>query len=102
MEKNYKDKYFFVYISTTKTHTVLYTGVTNNILNRDNQHKTKLNKKSFTAKYNINKLVYYETYKYINDAITREKQIKAGSRKKKIELINSINPGWKNLSKDLY
>ena len=96
------EKYYFVYISANKTHKVLYTGVTNNILNRDNQHKIKLDKNSFTAKYNVNKLVYYETYKYINDAITREKQIKAGSRKKKINLINSLNPNWKDLSKDFY
>ena len=96
------EKYFFVYISTNKTHTVLYTGVTNNILNRDNQHKTKLNKKSFTAKYNINKLIYYETYKYINDALTREKQIKGWTRKKKIELIKKYNPGWKDLIKELW
>ncbi len=91
------EKYYSVYISTNKIHTVLYTGVTNNILNRDNQHKTKINKKSFTAKYNVNKVVYYETYSNISDAITREKQIKAGSRKKKIDLINSINPNWKDL-----
>jgi len=80
----------------------LYTGVTNNLLNRDNQHKTKINKKSFTARYNINKVVYYETYTNIYNAIAREKQIKAGSRQKKIDLIRSINPGWRDLTKDFY
>ena len=79
-KKYYQEKIYYTYISTNKIHTVLYTGVTNNLLNRDNQHKIKLNKKSFTAKYNINKTVYYETFTDINNAIIREKQIKAGSR----------------------
>lgn len=96
------ERYYYVYISTNKINSVLYTGVTNNLLNRDDQHKIKLNKKSFTAKYNVNKVVYYETYKYINDAIAREKQIKAGPRQKKIDLIRSINSGWKDLTKDFY
>lgn len=97
-----REKYYYVYISTNKTHNVLYTGVTNNILNRDNQHKTKLNKKSFTSRYNVNKVVYYEAFTNIHNAIAREKQIKAGSRQKKIDLIRSINPGRKDLIKDLY
>ncbi len=91
------ERYYSVYISTNKRHSVLYTGVTNNLLNRDDQHKKKINKNSFTAKYNVDKVVYYETFNNIYDAITREKQIKAGSRQKKIELINSINPKWKDL-----
>lgn len=95
-----EERYYFVCISTNQRHTVLYTGVTNNILNRDNQHKEKINKKSFTAKYNVDKTVYYETFNDIRDAITREKQIKAGSREKKIDLINSLNPEWKDLSED--
>ena len=97
-----QEKYYYVYISTNKIHSVLYTGVTNNLLNRDDQHKIKLNKNSFTAKYNVNKVVYYETYKYVNDAIAREKQIKAGSRQRKIDLIRGINPSWKDLTKDFY
>jgi putative endonuclease len=96
------EKYYSVYISTSKRHNVLYTGVTNNILERNNQHKTKLNKESFTAKYNVNKIVYYETYDNINDAIAREKQIKGGSRQKKINLINSINPNWKDLVEESF
>lgn len=86
-----------MYLSTNKRHNVLYTGVTNNLLNKDNQYKEKINKNSFTSKYNINKVVYCETYNNINDAIAREKQIKAGSRKKKIEIIDGINPKWKDL-----
>jgi len=93
-----KEKYYFVYLSTNHPrHTVLYTGVTNNILERDDQHKKKINKRSFTARYNVNKVVYYETFTDINTAITREKQIKRLVRRKKIELIESINPEWKDL-----
>lgn len=95
------EKYYYVYINTNKWHSVLYTGVTDNLLNRGNQHKTKLNKNSFSAKYNVNILVYYETFNNVYDAISREKQIKAGSRKKKIELINSINPKWQDLGEEL-
>lgn len=99
MQRKYykREKYYYVYINTNKTHNVLYTGVTNNLLNRDNQHRKKFNQKSFTAKYNVNKVVYYETFTDIRDAITREKQIKGWVRKKKLELIRSINPDWKNL-----
>jgi putative endonuclease len=88
------ERYYFVYINTNKTHNVLYTGVTNNLLNRNYQHKIKENKESFTAKYKVNKLVYYEIFSDIRDAITREKQIKAGSRKDKIKLIKKFNPKW--------
>ena len=94
-------KLYFVYISTNKTNSVLYTGITNNLLERDNQHKEKINKNSFTAKYNINKVVYYETFTSINDAIAREKEIKGWIRAKKLKLIRSLNPGWKDLTKDL-
>lgn len=78
----------------------MYVGVTSKLLERIQQHKEKQDNKSFTAKYNINKLVYYEKHSDIKTAITREKQIKAGSRKKKIELIESINPKWKDLTKE--
>ena len=92
-----KEKYYYVYISTNKTHRVLYTGVTNNIFNRDNQHKIKINKNSFTAKYNVNKIVYYETFTDIHAAIAREKEIKGWIRRKKLALIRSDNPGWLDL-----
>lgn len=91
------EKHYAVYIGTNKRHSVLYTGVTNNILNRDDQHKRKINKNSFTAKYNIDKIVYYETFDNIADAIIREKKIKGGSRQKKIDLINSFNPKWNDI-----
>ena len=87
----------FIYILTNKNNTTLYVGVTANILNRIQQHKTKYNPKSFTAKYNLNKLVYFEAFQMIGDAIGREKQLKAGSRLKKTALIESINPKWNDL-----
>lgn|SRR3972149_5749044 len=95
-----KERNYYVYINTNKLHHVFYTGVTNNILNRNDQHKNQDNKISFTAKYKVNKLVWYETFNNIYDAINREKQIKGGSRKKKIGLINKLNPSWKDLTLD--
>jgi len=79
---------------------VLYTGVTGDIAERIRQHKNKL-VDGFTKRYNVTKLVYVEEFTYIHDAIEREKQIKAGSRKKKEELINSLNPEWVDLSDQL-
>lgn len=93
-----ENRNYYVYINTNKIHNVFYTGATNNLLNRNNQHKSQDNKISFTAKYNITKLVYYEIFNNIYDAISREKQIKGGSRKKKIALINKLNPMWKDLA----
>jgi len=87
---------YFVYIMTNKSGT-LYTGVTNNLERRIYEHKHHL-VKGFTSKYNIEKLVYFEETNDINAAISREKQIKGWLRKKKIALIESINPGWKDLS----
>ena len=87
----------FVYIITNEHNTTLYTGVTNDLQRRIHEHKTKLKPKSFTARYNLNKLVYYEGFHRIEEAIAREKQIKAGSRQKKIDLINSINTDWNDL-----
>lgn len=79
-----------------KTGSVIYAGVTNNLVRRIYEHKHK-KFGSFTAKYNVNKLVYYEIFGDINEAIKREKQIKAGSRKKKIELIVRENPSYNGL-----
>lgn len=87
----------FVYILTNKNHTTLYIGVTSNIVNRIRQHKERYYPKSFTARYNLHKLVYYEAFQMIGDAIGREKVLKAGSRAKKIALIDSINPDWVDL-----
>ncbi len=91
----------FTYITTNKYNNVLYTGVSSDLEVRIERHKIKYYPKSFTSKYNADKLVYYETFWDIRDAIAREKQIKAGSRKKKIELIEKMNPEWKDLAKDI-
>ena len=91
---------FYVYIATNNRHTVLYTGITNNILQRQFDHEAKTNKNSFTAKYNVSKIVYYEFFSDVRIAIAREKQIKAGSRQRKICLINNLNPEWRDLIKE--
>ena len=86
----------------TNTHnTVLYTGVTNDLHRRVLEHRTGKGG-LFTKKYNVTKLVYYESGDDINIAIFREKQIKAGSRQKKIDLINSLNPEWKDLIEEYF
>lgn len=77
---------------------VLYTGVTNDIRRRVGEHKNKIQSNSFTAKYNINNLVWYDSTPNINDAIAYEKKIKGWLRSKKIELIESVNPDWNDLS----
>ncbi len=87
----------YIYIVTNKNHTTLYTGVTSWLKKRVQEHKDKKYPGSFTARYNLDKLVYYEGFHRIEDAIFREKQIKAGSRKKKEELVNTMNPEWKEL-----
>jgi putative endonuclease len=90
------DKQYFIYIMTNKNHSVLYTGVTNDLKRRVYEHKNKLTE-GFTKKYNTNKLVFYEIYNDINEAIAREKQIKDGSRVKKIKLIEEMNHKWHDL-----
>ena len=93
-------KYYCVYIITNFRNTVLYTGVTGNLVARIYYHKNK-SVSSFSSRYNLNKLVYYEIYEDVNLAIVREKQIKAGSRKKKVELVDNFNPTWKDLYETL-
>ncbi|MBU1640487.1 MAG: GIY-YIG nuclease family protein [Proteobacteria bacterium] len=85
---------------TNKSNKVLYTGVTSDLVRRVYEHKEKLTK-GFTAKYNCNKLVYFEVYDDIIEAIAREKQLKAGSRAKKIDLIQAKNTKWEDLSGSL-
>jgi putative endonuclease len=85
---------------TNEYNTVLYTGVTNDIQRRVSEHKSKLFE-GFSKKYNVTKLVYYEIYDDSYAAISREKQIKAGSRQKKINLVNSTNHEWKDLYEEL-
>lgn len=93
-------KQYFIYIATNKVNTVLYTGVTNNLVKRIYQHKNKM-VSSFSAKYNINKLVYYEVFEHVLDAIAREKQIKSGSRQKKLDLIRKMNPTFRDIYEDI-
>lgn len=83
---------FYVYILTNKRKTVLYTGLTNNLHKRLFQHSTKQNENSFTARYNVEFLIYYEKFGWIHKAIEREKEIKNFSRSKKLELIRCANP----------
>ncbi len=97
MESFYEQR-IYVYIMTNKSRT-LYTGVTNNLMRRVYEHKNKLIA-GFTSKYNIQFLVYYEAGSDIHAAIAREKQIKGWLRSKKIALIDSMNPTWKDLSEE--
>ena len=90
----------FVYIMTNRRHTVLYTGVTNDLKKRVWQHREKL-VEGFTRRYNITQLVYYEVFADIRAAIAREKQIKAGSRQRKIDLIDGMNREWRDLYDEL-
>ncbi|MET3036185.1 GIY-YIG nuclease family protein [Chryseobacterium sp. NRRL B-14859] len=92
---------FYVYILTNKSRRVLYTGVTGNLHRRLHQHKTKLNPNSFTARYNVSFLIYYEKYDWIQHAIAREKEIKDWSRAKKLTLIREVNPNL-NFLNDLF
>src|SRR4030043_913323 len=87
---------YYVYILTNASHSVLYTGVTNDLGRRCFEHKKKI-VKGFTQKYNVDKLVYYEIFDFIDLAISREKQIKGYSRMKKLSLVNEFNKEWKEL-----
>ena len=90
------NKEYYVYIMTNENNTVLYVGITNDLERRVYEHKSKL-LSGFTKKYNVIKLVYYESFENIHEAIEREKQIKAYTRNKKIELINGLNKAWEEL-----
>ncbi|HNW25936.1 MAG TPA: GIY-YIG nuclease family protein [Candidatus Gastranaerophilaceae bacterium] len=89
-------KQSYVYIMTNYNETVLYTGITSDLIKRVYEHKNKL-REGFTKNYNVTKLVYFECFDNIENAIIREKQIKAGSRNKKLELIKKFNPDWIDL-----
>jgi putative endonuclease len=95
------DRQYCVYIMTNVYNTVLYTGVTNNLQRRVLEHRSGTGSE-FTSKYKVDKLVYFECGDDVNTAIFREKQIKAGSRKKKIDLVNSMNSEWKDLYDELF
>lgn len=92
-----KQKYYHVYIMASISK-ALYIGVTGNFYKRIKQHKEKHDPKSFTARYHCTKLMYYENYGDVNNAIDREKQLKKWRREKKINLFKSVNPEWKDLS----
>ncbi len=94
------EKQYYVYIMTNKDNKVLYTGVTNDLTKRVYEHKNKLTG-GFTKKYNVTKLVYYEVFDDIENAILREKQLKGGPRRKKAQLVNSINEEWHDLYEGL-
>ncbi len=89
-------KHYYVYIMTNKNNTVIYTGVTSNLSRRVWEHKEKINR-GFAEAYEVNKLVYCEEFAQVCEASAREKQIKGGSRQKKIALISSMNPEWRDL-----
>ena len=91
---------YYVYITTNVTHSVLYVGMTGDLLYRAKQHREKLIP-GFTHRYNVSHLVYYEEIASAYDAITREKQLKAGPRRKKMELADSFNPRWRDFYEDV-
>jgi putative endonuclease len=91
-----EEKRYYIYIMASRSRT-LYTGVTGDLFHRALQHKNG-EIEGFTKKYNINRLVYYETFKHVNNAIAREKQIKAWTRAKRLALIESTNPSWQDLA----
>lgn len=91
----------FVYILSNSTHTAIYVGVTNNLLRRVDEHRRHVYPKSFTAKYQITRLVYFESFEDVRTAISREKQLKSWSRRKKNELIDDFNPKWRDLFPDV-
>lgn len=90
---------YYVYILSNQRNGTLYIGVTNDLFKRTFQHKLKADKTNFTARYNTDKLVYYETYQYVQEAIIREKQLKKWNRQWKIALIEKTNPTWQDLFK---
>ena len=90
-----------VYIMTNKYNKVLYTGVTGNLFKRVSEHKEKLIQ-GFTSRYNVSKLIYYEDFETMPEAIAREKQIEGGSRQKKLDLIKRKNPEWKDLYDEFF
>lgn len=87
----------YIYITTNRPNGVLYVGVTSNLVGRITQHKNRHYPNSFSAQYNLDKLVYFEAFGSIMEAIAREKQLKGGSRAKKVALIEGFNPRWEDL-----
>jgi putative endonuclease len=98
MSRAFRDHTYFTYIMASLSGT-LYVGMTNSLIRRVEEHKTGAIS-TFTGRYKVDRLVYYESFRYVLNAIAREKQIKGWKRDKKIGLINSINPQWKDLSRE--
>jgi len=95
-----RDYNFWIYIMTNRNHSVLYTGVTNRLSRRTWEHREAI-KAGFASKYQCKKLIYYEHYRDVRDAIARESQLKKWSRAKKISLVNRLNPRWEDLGADV-
>jgi putative endonuclease len=93
-------KEYYVYILTNDVNTTLYIGITNDLIRRIYEHKNDVIE-GFTRRYRLHKLVYFESTSDVYEAITREKQLKGGSRQKKIDLVNLVNPNWIDLYNDL-
>src|ERR1700678_4444453 len=89
---------YYMYILTNNGNNVLYVGSTNDLYRRWLEHVTKVRPEAFTAKYNVNKLVYYEEFQTAEEALAREYQLKGGSRKKKLDLIKAKNPNWNDVA----
>ena len=95
-------RYYYVYILTNRFNDVFYVGVTNDLLRRVWEHKNKVGKSSsFTKRYKVDKLVYYDYYESVHSAIIREKQIKSWARKRKLKLITDFNPNWDDLYEEM-
>ena len=91
----------YAYITTTQKNTVLYAGATSTLKDRIDRHRARKYKGAFSGRYNVFKLVWFEEFNTIREALDREKQLKAGSRKKKVDLINAMNPNWVDLYDEL-
>lgn len=91
----------FVYILTNKINTVLYVGMTTDVRTRLWEHREKINPKSFTARYNVSKLIYYEPYQSVEEAVERERYIKGKTRKWKADLVATMNPNWNDLTVEI-
>ena len=97
----YRRRQYYVYIMTNRRHAPLYVGVTNDLMRRVHEHRNKL-VKSYASKYNITMLMYYETTENVESAIAREKQLKGWLKERKIALIESVNPKWRDLALEWY
>ena len=97
----YRRRQYYVYIMTNRRHSPLYVGVTNDLVRRVYEHRNKLHK-GYASKYNITMLMYYEVTDDVESAITREKQLKGWLKRRKVALIESVNPNWQDLAQDWY